>query len=82
MDGRRGELQMNQGWLNVKHAAAYADISERTLEKWIRAGLRVSRVSAGMRLIKREWLDDYLEGYADTENNVDKIVNDVMSELK
>lgn len=69
------------GWLKVKNAAKYADISERTLRGWLKAGLRHSRLKTGTILIRRQWIDDYLSGFECQENKVDSIVDEVCGGL-
>jgi len=63
------------GWLKVKNAAKYADVSERTLRGWLKEGLRHSRLTTGTILIKPQWIDEYLSGFECQENEVDNIVN-------
>ena len=63
------------GWAKIKGAAAYAGVSERTLRKWLKNGLRHARLPSGTVLIKYSWIDEYLEGFEDThENEVNRIV--------
>ena len=69
------------GWCKIKKAAAYAGVSERTMEDWLKQGLKVSRLPTGIRLIKYEWIDDFLEGYAASSNQIDKVVEEIMSEM-
>jgi predicted site-specific integrase-resolvase len=69
------------GWCKIKKAAAYADVSDRTLEDWLKQGLKCSRLPTGTRLIKYEWIDEYLQGYANSENKVDEMVEEIMSKV-
>ena len=69
------------GWCKIKKAAAYADVSDRTFEDWLKQGLKHARLPTGTRLIKYQWIDEYLEGYADTENHVDEMVEEIMSKV-
>ncbi len=69
-----------QGWLRVKDVPGYAGISERTLREWLKQGLRHSRLPSGMILIKREWLDGFLEQYADQTNAVDALVVEILAD--
>jgi excisionase family DNA binding protein len=73
---------LTNGWCKVKKAAAYADVSDRTLEDWLKQGLKFIRLPTGTRLIKYEWIDEYLEGYVDSGNHVDKVVDEIISEMK
>ena len=70
------------GWLKVKNAAKYADVSERTLRTWLKHGLRHSRLRSGMILIKVEWLDEFLEKFEVEDNNIGRIVEEVIRDLK
>lgn len=69
------------GWCKIKKAAAYAGVSDRTLEDWIKQGLKVSRLLTGTRLIKYQWIDEFLEAYADSNNQVDKVVEEIMAKM-
>jgi hypothetical protein len=64
-------------WLKPKSAAKKADVSERTLRDWLKAGLRHSRLPSGSILIKAEWLDEFLAQFEATHNDVDRIVANV-----
>jgi excisionase family DNA binding protein len=71
------------GWLDIAALSKYCCTSPRTIEMWIKErGLRYSRVR-GKRLVKREWLDEFLEAHeADHGNNVDRIVSDICKEME
>lgn len=71
-----------KGWLKVRAAAAYCGIGERTLRTWLKEdGLRSSRVR-GAVLIKREWLDAFIEQHEiDRGNEVDRIVDETLKEM-
>jgi hypothetical protein len=77
---------MNQGWGKIKAAAAYAGVSERTLENWVRNGLRYTQLPSGLRLIKFKWIDEYLEAFAkdSSEENkkIDRVVDEIMAKLR
>jgi DNA binding domain, excisionase family len=68
------------GWLRVKSAAKYCDISERTLRTWITEGLPHSKVR-GIVLIKTDNLEQFLEQFEIKKNEVDHVVNEVLSDL-
>ena len=57
-------------------------VSERTLRDWLKAGLRHSRLPSGSFLIKKIWLDEYIEGFEATGNEVDTVVDDVCKEFE
>jgi excisionase family DNA binding protein len=70
------------GWFSVAGAAAYCSTSKRTIEMWIKEeGLRVTRIR-GKRLIKKEWLDEFLERHeSGNGKKVDEIVDQVMESI-
>ena len=72
------QTQALRGWLKVKDAAVYCDMSERTIRSWLKDGLRHSRLRSGTILIKAEWIDEFLERFETEENEVDKIVDEVV----
>jgi len=69
-----------QGWAKVKQAAKYAGVSERTLEDWLKAGLKYAQLPSGLRLIKIEWIDEFLEGFM-AQDKVEEIVSDVLAKI-
>jgi len=71
---------MMNGWVKVKQAAKYAGVSERTLEDWLKAGLKYAQLPSGLRLIKYEWIDEYLQGFM-AQDKVDQVVNQVLSKI-
>ena len=71
-----------KGWFNIAGAAAWCSTGKRTLEMWIKEeGLRYSRIR-GKRLIKQEWLNEFLEQHELTNGNeVSDLVDEVMKDL-
>ena len=67
------------GWFNIAEVSVYCSTSKRTIEMWLKEeDLRYSRIR-GKRLIKREWLDEFLEKHEiGTEKDVDQIVNETL----
>jgi excisionase family DNA binding protein len=72
------EHQEFRGWLKVKEAANYCGLSERKIRSLLKEGLRHSRLRSGTILIKVEWIDEYLGWFEVQENEVDKIVDEVL----
>ncbi len=70
-----------KGWGKVKAAASYSGVSERTVEDWLKNGLKCSRLPSGLRLIKSQWVDEFLERFEDSEKKVDQIVDEVLSKM-
>jgi predicted site-specific integrase-resolvase len=77
---------MPKGWAKIKAAASYAGVSERTMEDWLKRGLRYARLPSGLRLIKLEWIDEYLGTFRRTseeeKKNLDKVADEILSHLK
>ena len=68
------------GWAKVKEAAHYAGVRDRTLRKWFRMGLQYVKAPTGAILVKYEWIDEFLEGFAiNKTDDVNVIVNSVLS---
>jgi excisionase family DNA binding protein len=73
---------INPEWLTVKTAKVHADAkSDRTIRNWCRNGLRHVRVNGGHIRIKRSWLDDYLRQFECSVNEVDRVVDEVLSDF-
>ena len=74
---------MFKGWLKIKDAAKYAGVSERTFEDWLKSGLKFVQVPSGLRLIKLEWIDQFLEQYVQSVQNPihqRKTIKEIMQE--
>jgi excisionase family DNA binding protein len=71
-----------KGWFDIAGAAAWCSTGKRTLEMWIKEeGLRCSRIR-GKRLIKKDWLNEFLEQHElGSGNEVNRIVSDVCKEM-
>jgi len=68
-----------KGWLKIKHAAEYADISERTLRYWLKQGLRHARKD-GTVYIRPQWIDNFLLQY-EVDNDVENTVDAILAEF-
>jgi len=71
-----------KGWGKVKAAASYSGVSERTVEDWLKQGLKCSRLPSGLRLIKFQWVDEFLESFSGSEKKVEQIVDEVLSKME
>jgi len=71
-----------QGWAKIKRAAKYADISERTVRKWLNKGLKYSRLPTGTILIRYSDVDEFLESFAVDGDQVDRMVDEVMEGIQ
>ena len=72
---------MKDGWAKITQAAQYAGVSVRTLRKWLRMGLRHSRVPGGTVLISYKAIDEFLQKHEVQDNEIDKIVDEVMRDF-
>jgi len=70
-----------EGWLRIKRGSAYMDVGVRTFRDLLKNGLKHIRLPSGTILVKREWIDEYLESFTKTENQVDEIVSEVCKGL-
>ena len=67
-----------EGWANVKKAAEYANVSERTLRDWLKEGLKHSRLNKKTIRVRYCDIDEFLEKFKVNSNFVDEMVNSVM----
>ena len=67
-----------EGWANVKKAAEYANVSERTLRDWLKEGLKHSRLNKKTIRVRYCDIDEFLEKFKVNSNFVDELVNSVM----
>ena len=74
-------LAVERGWLTVKQASIYSGYSERSIRHFLKQGLWHVRPSSRKILIKRDWMDEFLERYEVREDQVDRIVEDVVRGL-
>ena len=72
---------VERGWLTGKEASVYSGYSVRSIRAFLKAGLRHVRPSSRKILIKREWMDEFLEKFEVREDHVDKVVDEVMRGL-
>jgi excisionase family DNA binding protein len=66
-------------WLTIDQTSEYAQVSRRTIEVWLKDGLRFSRVGRTVR-IRREWIDEYLEAFS-IQSNVDQVIEEIRAEM-
>jgi hypothetical protein len=74
---------MVPGWYKVKNGAKYADVSERTFEDWLKQGLKYVQIPSGLRLVKPEWIDQFLEQFiqeVQPSSQANKSLKEVMRE--
>jgi len=66
-----------KAWGKVKTIAERSDVSPRTVRTWLKDGLPYVKVR-GIVLIKFEQLDSFLESYSESDNQIDRIVDEVL----
>jgi hypothetical protein len=71
-----------EGWASIKNDAKYADVSVRTMRELLKRGLKHSRVSHGLIRIRYSDIDEYFTQFQVTENQVDKIVDEIMQNFE
>lgn len=67
------------GWAKIVSAAAYCDVSPRTLREWLKQGLEHSRLPSGHILIRYSALDEFLKKYQACENQAEQIADTFFS---
>lgn len=68
-----------KAWGKVKTIAERSDVSPRTVRTWLKEGLPHSKVR-GTILIKFDQLDAFLERFAVEDDQVNRIVEEVLNE--
>lgn len=77
------KVSLMKGWLTTKDAAVYCNVSLRTLRKWLAdEGLRFSLIGRKI-LIKREWLDAFLEAHEATmiDQSLDALADQILKKV-
>lgn len=70
-------------WLTTAQAAEYANVSLRTLRTWLKdQHLRHSKIGK-IFLIKREWLDAFLEAHEATviDTSLDALADQILEKV-
>lgn len=69
------------GWVKVKAASVYAGVSPRTLRKWLKRGLKHSRLPSGTILVKYESIDEFLAAFEACDNEIERMVDEIEKEI-
>ena len=72
---------MARGWAKPKQVAGYAGVSERTMRKWLKDGLKFSQLPTGTILVRYEWVDEYLNSFESDQDLLNDLVNKVCTEI-
>ena len=70
------------GWGKIPAAAAYAGVCVRTVRHWMKGGLRHSRLPSGAVLIRYADIDAFLEQFATSADESDKLLDKIVAELE
>ena len=63
---------MKEGLYNKKDLAAYFNVSVSTIEKWMREGCSVIRLSPGLPRFRVEQVETWLDAQQQIHNDLDK----------
>ena len=70
------------GFLSLEHAADYADVSVKTVKRWIAAGLPKYQAGPGSKvLIRLTDIEAYLTRQQANPPNINALVDEVVKEL-
>jgi hypothetical protein len=53
-------------------------MGERTVRDWLKDGLPHAKLPSGTVLIKRDWIDAFLANFKTTNDETEKIVDDIL----
>lgn len=70
-----------EGWAKRKEAAKYAGVSLRTFSNWLKEGLPHARLDTGTVLIKYSTIDEYLEQFVSSRNEVGEMVDQILRDF-
>ena len=70
-----------KGWVDVKKAAEYADVSERVMRGWLKEGLKYSRRSRKTTRIRYCDIDEFLEQFQVNNHYIDDFVDSVICDF-
>ncbi len=70
------------GYLSIEHAADWADVSPRTIKRWIKAGLPTYQAEPrGKLLLRRADIDQFLTRKQAPTPDLGAMVNEVLQSL-
>jgi predicted site-specific integrase-resolvase len=70
------------GFLSVKHASVWADVSVQTIQRWVKAGLPTYQGSTrGKLLIRPADIERFLQRRQAPQQELNQLVESVMKEL-
>jgi hypothetical protein len=74
------QMKISPGWFKPSGAAAYASVSRRQVHYWKGLGLRFVKVG-NVCLIKKEWLDAWLEALERGEDRVEQHTKSLVAKM-
>lgn len=76
------EPVLQPGYLSLNHAAAWADVSVKTLRRWIAVGLPVHQAPTGGKvLVKPQEIEQFLTRRQAPKVDIDALVNETWREM-
>lgn len=76
------EQGLQPGYLSLNHAAAWADVSIKTIRRWIAAGLPVYQGRTGGKvLVKPQDIEQFLTRRQAPQVDIDALVNETLREM-
>jgi predicted site-specific integrase-resolvase len=77
------QQNVQPGYLSLKKAAAWADVSQKTIKRWIASGLPVYQsMPGGKVLVKPQEIDQFLQKRQAPQIDVDALVNETLREME
>jgi hypothetical protein len=74
---------LQPGYLSLKHAAQWADVSQKTIQRWIASGLPVYQgIEGGKVLVKPSDIDQFLQKKQVPQVDIDAMVNETLKEME
>jgi len=75
-------VSAHSGFLSLEHAAAYADVSVKTITRWIARGLPKYQAGPGSKvLIRPRDIEEFLTRHETPQAELNGLVNEVMKGL-
>ena len=76
------EVSVQPGYLTLRGAQAWTGMSQRTIKRWIVAGLPVYQgVTGGKLLVKPQDIDQFLQKRQTPKVDLDALVNETLREI-
>ena len=75
-------VSAHSGFLSLEHAAEYADVSKKTIKRWVERGLPIYQAAPRSKvLIRPTDIEAYLTRQQASPPNIDALVDEVVKEL-